>query len=69
MYSAAWVSQFEIKDMHTEFVINNVSPQGNCEDKIEFKIGRNLQRLQVKSFCEINDNAPGFCLALSEAYL
>ena len=29
MYSIAWVNQFEIKDKCIEFVINNVSPEGN----------------------------------------
>ena len=44
---AAWVNQFEIKDTCIEFVINNVSPQGNnVKDKIEFKSGRNLRTLQ-----------------------
>ena len=47
MHSAAWVNQFEIKDTCIEFVINNVSPQGNnAKDKIEFKSGRNLRTLQ-----------------------
>ena len=34
MYSVAWVIQFEIKGTCIEFVINNVSPQGNeiCRD-------------------------------------
>ena len=36
MYSAARLNQFEVKDTCFEFVIN-VSPQGDNEDKIEFK--------------------------------
>ena len=46
MYSTAWVNQFEIKETCIEFVINNVPAQGNVKMKIEFKSGRNLERLQ-----------------------
>ena len=49
MYSAAWVSQFEIKDMHTEFVINNVSPQGN-----NVKIKLNLKLEEICRDCRSN---------------
>ena len=38
MYSTAWVNQFEIKDTCIEFVINNVSPQGNLKIKFNFKM-------------------------------
>ena len=38
MYSTAWVNQFEIKDMYSEFVINNVSPQGNVKIKLNVKV-------------------------------
>ena len=68
MYSTAWVNQFEIKDRFIEFVINNVSSQGNVKIKLNFESVRNLQRFRVIIFCGISDNAPRFCLALSEAY-
>ena len=38
MYSNAWMNQFEIKDTCTEFVINNVSPQGNVKIKLNLKM-------------------------------
>ena len=38
MYSTAWVNQFEIKDTRIEFVINNVSPQGNVKIKLNSKV-------------------------------
>ena len=45
MYSAAWVNQVEMKDTCIEFVINNVSLQGdNVKIKVSLKI--TLQRLQ-----------------------
>ena len=38
-YSAAWVNQFEIKDTCNEFVINDVSPQGNnVKIKLNLKV-------------------------------
>ena len=61
MYSAARVSQFEMKDECIEFVIN-VSRQGNSV-KVKLNLKMNLQRLRGK-----NDNTSGFCLVLSEAY-
>ena len=66
MYSLVWMNQFERKDMCIEFVINNVSLQGN-DVKIKLNLKINLQRL-LSIFYEINGNAPGFCLVLSEAY-
>ena len=37
--STAWVNQFEIKDMCTEFAINNASPQGkNLKIKLNLKV-------------------------------
>ena len=42
MYSAVWVDQFEIKDMHTEFMINNVSPQGN---NVKIKLNLKLEEI------------------------
>ena len=38
MYSTAWVNQFEIKEMCIEFVINNVSAQGNLKIKLNLKV-------------------------------
>ena len=38
MYSTVWVNQFEIKDTCIEFVINNVSPQGNVKIKLNSKV-------------------------------
>ena len=61
MYSAARVNQFEMKDTCIEFAI--VSRQGN-----NVKIKLHLYCIAVLIFCEINDNTPGFCLVLSEAY-
>ena len=49
MYSAAWVNQFEIKDMHTEFMINNVSPEGN-----NVKIKLNLKLEEICRDCRSN---------------
>ena len=38
-YSAAWVNQFEIEDTCIEFVINDVSPQGNnVKIKLNLKV-------------------------------
>ena len=59
MYSGARVNQFEMKDKFIEFVVN-VSRQGN-----NVKIKWNLI---CRDCVEINDNTPGFCLVLSEAY-
>ena len=61
MFSASWVNQFETKDTCIKFVINNASSQGN-----HVKIKR--RDYSSIFFCEINDNAPGFCLVLSEPY-
>ena len=61
MYSAARVNQFEMEDKCNEFVIN-VSRQG---DNVKIKL--NL-KIICRDCVEINDNTPGFCLALSEAY-
>ena len=67
MYLTAWVNQFEIKDTCTEFVINNVSPQGNVKIKLNLKM-EEICRDYILIFCGISDNAPGFCLTLSETY-
>ena len=40
MHSTEWMNQFEIKDTSIEFVINNVSRQGN---KIKLKIKLHLE--------------------------
>ena len=65
MYSSARVNQFEMKDTCIEFVI--VSRQSNGNNvKIAFK--HKFAETAVLNFCEINDNTPGFCLVLSEAY-
>ena len=43
MYLTTWVDQFEIKDTCTEFVINNVSPQGNSvKIKLNLKLEKNI---------------------------
>ena len=71
MYSTAWVNQLEIKDTSIEFVINNVSRQGN---KIKLKIKLNLKVEKNYRDCSSNflsnkwQQAPEFCLVLSEAY-
>ena len=64
MYSTAWVNQFEIKGTCIEFVINNVSLQGN---NVKIKLKLKVEKF-FRDFCEISDNAPRFCLLLSEAY-
>ena len=61
MFSAASVNQFEMKGNCIEFVLNVSRQDNNVKMKLNLKI--NLQRLR-----EINDNTPGFCLVLSEAY-
>ena len=67
MYSTAWVNQFEMKDAFIKFVIN-VSPQrNNVKIKLNLKVEK-ICRDCSPNFCEISDNAPGFCLVLSEAY-
>ena len=38
MYSTAWLNQAEIKDTCIEFVINNVSLQGNLKIKLNLKM-------------------------------
>ena len=45
MFSIASVNHFEIKDRSIEFVINNVSPEGN-----NVKINLNLEDLQRMQF-------------------
>ena len=50
MYSTAWVNQFGIKDTCIEFVINNVSAQGN---NVKIKLN-----LKVKEICR--DFSPNF---------
>ena len=59
------MSQLEIKDMCIEFVIDNVSPQGNVKIKLNLKM-EEICRDCSPFFCGISDNAPEFCLALSE---
>ena len=46
MYSTAGVNQLKIKDMCIEFVINNVSPQGN-----NVKIRLNLKVEEIYRDC------------------
>ena len=41
-YSAAWVNQFDIKDMGIEFVTNNVSSQGN---KLKIKLNWKVEEI------------------------
>ena len=38
MYSIAWLNKVEIKDTCIEFVINNVSLQGNVKIKLNLKM-------------------------------
>ena len=60
MYSAAWVNRFKIKDRCIEFVINNVTPQGNnVKIKLNLKV-EEICRDSSPNFCEINENAPEF---------
>ena len=66
MYSAARVSQFEMKDICIELMINISRQVNNMNKKNEFK--NKFGEIAVLIFCEINDNTPGFCLVLSEAY-
>ena len=66
MYSTTWVNQFETEDACKEFMIN-VSPQGNVKIKFNLKV-EEIAEIAVLIFCGISENAPGFCLALSEAY-
>ena len=53
-----WISEsFEIEDTCIEFVINNLSPQGNnVKIKLNFKVEKSKE-IAVPIFCEINDNA------------
>ena len=52
MYSTALMNQFEIKDTCIEFVIDNVSPQGN---NVKIKLN-----LKVEETCR--DSRPNFLL-------
>ena len=62
------VNQFEIKATCIEFAINNFSSQGNnVKIKLNLKVEK-IKRDCSPIFCEINDNAQGFYLVLSEAY-
>ena len=45
MYSTAWVNQFEIKDTCVEFVVNNVSPQGN---NMKIKLNLKVEEIYCK---------------------
>ena len=38
MNTTEWLNQFEIKDVYIEFVINNVSAQGNNNAKIKLNL-------------------------------
>ena len=49
MYSTGYVNQFEIKDTSIEFVINNVSLQGN-----NVKIKLNLKVEEICTDCSSN---------------
>ena len=55
-----------MKGTCSEFVIN-VSWQGN-NVKIKLNLKNKCSEISVPICCEINDNTPGFCLVLSEAY-
>ena len=63
MYSTAWVNQIEIKETCIEFVINNVSAQGNVKIKLNLKVEK-FAEIAVLIFCGTSDNPPEFCLAL-----
>ena len=68
MYSTVYVNRFEIKGTSIEFVINNVSLQGN---NVKIKLNLKVEEICAdcsSNFREISDNAPGFYLVLSEAY-
>ena len=63
IYSTARFNQFENKDVCIEFVINNVSAQGNNNVKIKLYLKvEESPEIAVLIFCEINDNLAGFCL-------
>ena len=67
MYWTTWVNQLEIKDTCIEFVINNVSRQGNnVKIKLNLKVEETCRDCRP-NFCEINDSVSGFWLVLSEA--
>ena len=68
MYSTWWLKQFEIKDTSIEFMINNVSPQGNVKIKLNLNVKKKFAEIAVLTFCGISENAPRISLALSEAY-
>ena len=42
MYSTAWMNQFEAKDTCIEFLINNVSSQGN---NVKTKLNLNMEEI------------------------
>ena len=62
------VNLFEIKYTCIEFVIKNISPQCNVKIMLNLK-AEEISEIAVLIFCGISENAPRFCLALSEAYL
>ena len=62
------VNQFEIKYTCIQFVIKNVSPQSNVKIMWNLKV-EEITEIVALIFCGISENAPRFCLALSEAYL
>ena len=71
MYSTTWVNYcemdgLEIKDTFIEFAINNVSNQFNVKIILNLKMEEICRDCCPNFFCGKSDNAPGFCLALSE---
>ena len=65
-YLTAWMSQFDTKDTCIEFVINSVSLHtSNVKIKFDLKVEEICRGFSL-FFCEISDNAQGFCLVLLE---
>ena len=61
MYSTPWMNQPEIKDTCFEFVINNVSPQGNnVKIKLILKVEKTYRDCRAFFFCEISHSVPRF---------
>ena len=62
MYSAGRMNQFKWKTPVLNLWLMSQS-KVICEAQIEFK--NKLGEIAVPTFCETNDNTPGFCLVLS----
>ena len=55
-----WVDQLEIKDTCIEFVINNVSVQGN--NYVRIKLNMKVEKICRDCSSNFLRNTPGFCL-------